>query len=281
MTGTVFNIQPYSLHDGPGIRTVVFLKGCPLRCPWCSNPESQKREPEVYFDKSKCIAGKGCGLCGGLCENAVKLSNGEAYAQLCPSKAINIYGREMTVEEIIDRVESESIFYGDDGGITLSGGEPFMQPEFATELLREAKLRRLNTAAETCGCCDTEHLRQAARYIDHILYDIKCIDPHKHKKFTGRDNALILKNIKMLFREFPDLAKLIRTPVIPGFNDSEEDIKAIAEFLKEYKNYRYELLPYHRFGEGKYKMLGRRYADIPKRLDDELFERLKQYELEL
>lgn len=281
MTGTVFNIQPYSLHDGPGIRTVVFLKGCPLRCPWCSNPESQKREPEVYFDKSKCIAGMGCGLCGGLCENTVKLSNGAAYAQLCPSNAINIYGREMTVEEIIDRVESESVFYGDDGGITLSGGEPFMQPEFATELLREAKHRRINTAVETCGCCDMNDLREAARYLDHILYDIKCTDPHKHKKFTGRDNALILKNIKMLFREFPDVTKLIRTPVIPGFNDSEEDIKAIAEFLKEYKNYRYELLPYHRFGEGKYEMLGRRYADIPQRLNDELFERLKQYELEL
>lgn len=278
MTGRIFNIQPYSLHDGPGIRTIVFLKGCPLRCRWCSNPESQELAPQLYFDSEKCIRDSGCDLCGGLCGRALSAEDGAQYAGLCPSGAIGIYGKEMSVEEILDRVECESAFYAHgEGGLTLSGGEPFMQAEFAGALLKEAKRRRIHTAVETCGFCDTEVLRQAAEYIDSILYDIKCMDGEKHRKFTGQGNALILKNLDMLFRDFPRLHKHIRTPVIPGFNDTAEDIGAIAEFLGRYENFRYELLPYHRFGERKYRMLGRSYADIPKKLDERLFEQLRSY----
>ncbi|MGM9936142.1 MAG: glycyl-radical enzyme activating protein [Candidatus Ornithomonoglobus sp.] len=280
MTGTVFNIQPYSLHDGPGIRTNVFLKGCPLRCIWCSNPESQKSEPQLYFDKSKCIKDKNCNLCGGLCERVLATDGDKKYADICPSGAIGIYGREMSVDEILDRVESESAFYTHgDGGMTLSGGEPFMQGDFALALLREAKRRCIHTAVETCGFCDTDILRQAAPYIDYIMYDIKCLDSDKHKRFTGQGNALILKNLGMLFEEFPKLHKHIRTPVVPDFNDTENDIKTISDFLMGHMNYSYELLVYHRFGEGKYKMLGREYAKIPKKLDEELFKKLKTYEV--
>lgn len=280
MTGTIFNIQPYSLHDGPGIRTNVFLKGCPMRCLWCANPESQEVFPQAYFDKSKCISDSGCNLCQGLREKVSLIDDGEKYADLCPSGAISIYGREMSIGEVLNRVESESAFYAHgSGGMTLSGGEPFMQGEFTLELLKEARRRRIHTAVETCGFCDTELLHQAAQYIDYIMYDIKCMDSEKHKRFTGQGNALILKNLEMLFDEFPALHKHIRTPVIPNFNDNENDIKMIADFLQKHTNYSYELLPYHRFGEGKYEMLGRKYAEIPKKLDEELFETLKTYEV--
>ncbi len=285
MTGTVFNIQSYSLHDGPGIRTIVFLKGCPLRCIWCSNPESQDIRPQMYFDNSKCINNMGCGLCSGVCEygavfngkiNFEKCTNCGKCAEACPSNAIGIYGETMTAQQVADRIEQESAFYRHGGGgLTLSGGEPFMQGEFALEILREAKRRRINTAAETCGCCDTKILRQAAGLLDYIMYDVKLIDEKKHIRYIGFSNKRILANLEVLFEEFPDLHKHIRTPVIPTVNDNENEIRAIKDFLKGRDNYTYELLPYHRFGQGKYEFIGRKYPDLPERLDDDLFERLK------
>lgn len=285
MIGTVFNIQSYSLHDGPGIRTIVFLKGCPLRCIWCSNPESQETHPQVYLDSSKCIHDKGCNFCGEICPKGAAVNGGLNFercdhcgkcVEACPSKAIGLYGRTMTASELVDRAERESAFYRHGrGGITLSGGEPFMQGEFALEILREAKQRRIHTAAETCGCCDTDVLRQAAELLDYILFDIKILDEQKHINYTGGSNKRILQNLDMLFAEFPKLHKHIRTPVIPTVNDNEQDIAAIKSFLKGRENYTYELLPYHRFGQGKYKMLGRTYPDLPERLDESLFERLK------
>lgn len=285
MTGTVFNIQNYSLHDGPGIRTVVFLKGCPLRCIWCSNPESQETYPQIYFDESKCIHEKGCSMCSQICSygafsegklDHAKCMNCGKCAEICPSKAVSIYGKTMSAEEIIDLVEQDSAFYRHGkGGLTLSGGEPFMQGEFALEILRLAKQRRISTAAETCGCCDTEILRKAANLLGSIMFDVKMLDEQKHIRYTGGSNKIILKNLEMLFEEFPDLHKRIRTPVIPTVNDNESDIAAIRDFLKGRGNYTYELLPYHRFGQGKYKMLGRKYPELPERLDDGLFYRLK------
>ncbi len=284
MTGTVFNIQPYSLHDGPGIRTVVFLKGCPMRCEWCANPESQSISPQVWFDREKCISGKGCSFCAKLTDisrfdPAAFDGETKSFESICPCGALGVYGREMTVGEIIDRVEAESVFYGEDGGLTLSGGEPFMQGEFAIELLREAKRRHINTAAETCGQCSKEVLRRAAGLLDHIMFDIKLIDEERHRRYTGCSNRQILDNLEMLFAEFPKLRKRIRTPVIPTVNDNEEDIRAIAGLLSGRENYSYELLPYHRFGVGKYRLLGREYAAIPDKLDSELFEKLKQLTL--
>ncbi|SDA30390.1 pyruvate formate lyase activating enzyme [Ruminococcus sp. YE71] len=273
MRGTVFNIQSYSLHDGPGIRTIVFLKGCPLRCGWCSNPESQETFPEVYFDKEKCISDKGCGFCSALCDigsfsasraNAELCGSCDAFRSVCPSGALGVYGYEAEVGDILDRVEAESAFYSHGGGgMTLSGGEPFMQGEFALELLRESKRRRINTAAETCGMCRSDVLRDAAGLLDTVLFDIKTLDEQKHIEHTGCSNKMILENLEMLFSDFPKLRKIIRTPVIPGVNDSERELSDIRRFLDGRENFRHELLPYHRFGERKYALLGRGCSTYP------------------
>ena len=284
--GVVFNIQHYSLHDGPGIRTVVFLKGCPLRCAWCSNPESQHPYPELYFDKDKCIYDRGCGFCEKLCSQGAimngcvdftKCTNCLSCAGVCPSRALSVYGRKMSISEIIEEAEREQVFYRHGGGgITLSGGEPLMQAEFAIELLKAAKERHIHTAIETCGYADTAVLLEAARYLDFILYDVKILDERKHERATGVSNRLILKNLEALFSAFPKTPKLIRTPVIPGVNDTEEEIRAITDFLKPFDNYCYELLPYHRFGEKKYKMLGRAVPMIENRLDEKKFQQLRR-----
>ncbi|MGN0649658.1 MAG: glycyl-radical enzyme activating protein [Oscillospiraceae bacterium] len=285
MSGIVFNIQSYSLHDGPGIRTIIFLKGCPLQCIWCANPESQESAPQVYFNSGKCIYSKGCSLCTEVCSQGAvgggtldfeRCINCGKCSEICPSKAISIYGREMTAAEAVDIAERDSAFFRHGGGgLTLSGGEPFMQAEFALEILREAKHRRIDTSAETCGCCNTEVLRQAAGMLNSIIYDIKILDEEKHIRYTGGSNKMILENLEMLFSEFPRLHKHIRTPVIPTVTDSEEDISAIRDFLRGRDNYTYELLPYHRFGEKKYEFLGRKIPALPERLDENTFERLK------
>lgn len=278
--GIVFNLQPYSLHDGSGIRTVVFLKGCPLRCRWCSNPESQNFYPEVGVFPEKCIAGKGCDWCVSACpETALSLETGAVVldrglctrclrcAEECPAGALTVYGTSMSVGDVLDAVERDAAFYRHGGGgMTLSGGEPLAQPEFALSLLREAGRRRIRTDMETCGCCEEEDLRRAAPLLDHIFFDIKLVENEAHLRETGGSNRRILQNLKMLFREFPDLPKTIRTPVIPGVNDSPEQLASIRTFLEEASvvdgvglPFTYELLPYHRFGVGKYRALGRGY----------------------
>lgn len=278
--GIVFNLQPYSLHDGPGIRTVVFLKGCPLRCRWCSNPESQNFYPEVGVFPDKCIAENGCNWCLGTCsqqalslkEASIALDRSRCVRCLqcveeCPAGALVPYGKTMTVGDVLTVVERDSAFYRHgSGGMTLSGGEPLAQPEFALELLKEAKRRRIHTSMETCGCCEEENLKKAAPFLDHIFFDLKLLEEEAHLRETGGSNQVILQNLKMLFREFPDLPKTIRTPVIPGVNDSPEELAAIQHWLEEAsyadgtpKPYTYETLPYHRFGVGKYRALGRAY----------------------
>ena len=278
--GIVFNLQPYSLHDGAGIRTVVFLKGCPLRCRWCSNPESQNFYPEVGVFPEKCIAGKGCDWCVDACpETALSLETGTVRldrdlctrclrcAEECPAGALTVYGTPMSVGDVLNAVEGDAAFYRHGGGgMTLSGGEPLAQPEFALGLLQEARRRRIRTDMETCGCCKEEDLREAAPLLDHIFFDIKLMENEAHLRETGGSNRSILQNLRMLFREFPDLPKTIRTPVIPGVNDSPEQLASIRSFLEEAsvvdgegRPYTYELLPYHRFGVGKYRALGRSY----------------------
>lgn len=288
--GYVINIQPYSVHDGPGIRTIVFLKGCPLRCKWCSNPESQKSEPELAYNSSKCILSSGCIECLSLCSNnEIRKTEGNEitidrnidmdpniFADACPSKALSVYGKLMTVDEVLNAVEKDSVFYArSGGGLTISGGEPLNQPEFTIELLKAAKKRRMNTAIETCGYTNWSNLEQAAEFLDTVLLDIKCINESKHKKFTGVSNKIILDNFTKLCEKFPKLNKLVRTPVIPGFNDSEEDIKQIVDFLKGKPNINYELLAYHRFGESKYEYIGRQYPMGDVKLDEEKMKKLR------
>ena len=287
--GVVFNIQKFSVHDGEGIRTLVFLKGCPLRCRWCSNPESQNAKPEHAFNPSRCLTAQVCGRCLKACPTgALSLVDGlilhdrskcqECFAcvRACPSGAQSVYGESMSVGQVLDKVEEDGVFYHrSGGGMTLSGGEAMMQHEFANALLREARRRHVNTTIETCGCYSYEYLQEACRHLNKLIFDIKCLDPVLHKQHTGVDNSLILENFTKVCEEFPDLPILVRTPVVPGFNDSEDEILAIREFIPRRSNISYELLAYHRMGQPKYSYLGRRYELEGVTLDDVRMERLK------
>ena len=269
---TIFNIQRYSLHDGNGIRTVLFLKGCPLRCLWCCNPESQSPEKELIYRKSRCIGVDKCGLCKKfgdgsgvnfgedgkvlldmtLCRSRVELS------KICPSGAIKTEGRIISIEEALEIVQQDEIFYRGKGGLTLSGGEPLAQ-EASVELLKKAKEEHINTAIESCGFVPTQRLLDAAAYLDEIFFDVKSLNAEKHKEYTGVSNEQVLFNLKELKTAFPEKRIRVRTPVIPGFNDSYEELDSIKAFLDSIGITIWERLPYHSFGVGKYEMLGRKY----------------------
>lgn len=288
--GTVFNIQKFSVHDGEGIRTLVFLKGCPLHCLWCSNPESQNVKPEHAFNPSRCLSAQVCGRCLKVCPSgALGLVEGiilhdrsrctecMACVHACPSGAQSIYGESMSVEQVLNKVEEDGVFYHrSGGGMTLSGGEALTQHEFAHALLREGKRHHINTTIETCGCYPYGHLYEACKHLDKLIFDIKSLNPLKHKEFTGVDNALILKNFTAICEDFPYLPMLVRTPVVPGFNDSDDDILAIREFIPRRPNIEYELLTYHRMGQPKYSYLGRRYELDDVKADEARMERLRE-----
>ena len=271
--GMVFNIQKYSVHDGPGIRTIVFLKGCALSCRWCSNPESQRREPELAFNAGRCLGVSKCGHCIVACPyGSITLGDDDRLninrnhcaachmpcAAACPAQGLLVYGKERTVDDVLNVVEQDMAFYArSGGGLTLSGGEPLLQGEFALALLREARARRIKTAVETCGMVSSETIRAAAEYLNYVLFDIKHMDSAAHEAQTGLPNTRILENFRILAEGFPDLPILARTPVIPGFNDNEKTVAAIANFLKPFERVEYEMLPYHRLGTQKYQFLDR------------------------
>jgi len=267
--GIIFNLQRYSIHDGPGIRTTVFLKGCPLRCLWCQNPESQASQPEIFFDREKCT---GCGTCVQACpEGAIEIKDGKSRtnrqlckgigrcAEVCPNEARNLIGRYVTAGEVFKEVKADEIFYlRSGGGVTLSGGEPLAQPEFAIALLKLCKDAGINTALDTSGYARWETLKRVLEYVDLVLYDFKHMDPVEHKKCTGVSNDLILDNARKIHHEL-SITILVRVPIIPGYNDSVENIEATARFIaKELdKSIKVHLLPYHRLGEVKYERLER------------------------
>lgn len=272
--GTVFNIQKYSVHDGPGIRTIVFIKGCTLRCRWCSNPESQSLAPEIAVNPGKCLTVDKCKRCMDVCPNMALGFNEDGYivrdpeacqqcltcADHCPTNALNVYGYEITVDDALKRVEEDETFYArSGGGLTMSGGEPLMQSQFALALLREAKRRRINTCIETCGNVPWPVLEEAAQYLNTVYFDLKNIDDLKHVQATGGGNQQILENLRRLVETYPKLPVTVRTPVVPGVNDTEEDIAAIAAFVDTLPGVEYELLQYHRMGLPKYGYLGREY----------------------
>ena len=277
--GIVLNIQHFSTHDGPGIRTNVFLKGCSLRCKWCSNPESIHPKPELAYNPSKCIGKKECGLClkPPFPEGAMYVIEGaddkvhvnwdlavdcdKETVSHCPTGALHLFGQEMTVAEVLDEVEQDSAFYHESGGgITLSGGECLLQPDFSAALLAGAHQRGINTAIETAGNVPWRFIEKVLAHVDVMLHDHKLTDPDRHKKWCGADNSRILENFKKAYVTFPQTKFIARTPLIPGVNEDEEHIRAVLAFIRPHQNVvDYELLPYHRFGESKYGFLGRVY----------------------
>ena len=289
--GMVFNVQKYSVHDGPGIRTIVFLKGCSLSCRWCSNPESQQREPELAFNAGRCLGVSKCGHCIVACPyGSITLGDDDKLrvnrshctachmpcAAACPAQGLLVYGKQRTVDDVLNVVEQDMAFYArSGGGLTLSGGEPLLQGEFAVALLREARARRIKTAVETCGMVSAETVRAAAEYLNYVLFDIKHMDSAEHEAQTGLPNKRILENFRILAEEFPNLPILARTPIIPGFNDSEQAITNIAQFLKPYEHVEYEMLPYHRLGTQKYQFLDRPVPMGEVKLDAEHMNRLQ------
>jgi len=269
--GLVFSIERYAIHDGPGIRTLVFLKGCPLRCSWCDNPEGQESYPQLIFFSNKCI---GCEKCLEVCPtNATSLSkdgkikidrkmciNCGECAKACPSGARIISGKYMTVKEVVDEVLKDLAFYQNSGGgITLSGGEVTMQAEFARETLKACKEYGINTAIETCGYSKWENFSKVLEFTDLVLYDIKCMNPLRHKEYTGVSNELILENVKKIAEM--GIPIIIRVPVIPGFNSSENHMRELIGFVKDSVKTvkKIHFLPYHELGVGKYERLGRKY----------------------
>ena len=285
--GTVFNIQKYSLHDGPGIRTTVFLKGCPLCCPWCHNPESQKPEPEVIFFETRCV---GCGSCVKVCPAGVAgnflttLANSRTVCdtnihsppashagctacglcvQACAYGAREVVGKSMSADEVMSEVLRDRIFYDQSGGgVTFSGGEPMMQPEFLRELLLRCRAEGLRTTVDTSGFAAWEAFEAVVPLVDVFLYDVKLMDETRHRQYVGTPNRLILDNLRRLAPLASSLGKavLARVPLIPGINDDVLNIESTGEFLQECGIRQVSVLPYHQMGIEKYRRLGREYG---------------------
>lgn len=266
----IFNIQKCSIHDGVGLRTLVFFKGCPLHCLWCANPESQSYDVEIMENPGKCI---GCGACLKVCpHNAIQMTEGGpqihrsrcrgcmACVDRCYAASKYAVGREYGIEELYEEINKDSVFYSiKGGGVTFSGGEPLSHPEYLTQIARVCRERGINIAVESCGVGDFERFKEALPYIDSMFLDIKHIDSEKHRELTGRGNKVILQNIRRI-NEW-EIPLIIRTPIIPGYNDSAENVQGIAKLLTTLSGVQsYELLPYHEFGKNKYASLGRAYA---------------------
>lgn len=295
ITGTVLNIQRFCSHDGPGTRTNVFLKGCSLRCKWCSNPESIHPKPEMSYDPRHC-KGKECSIClkDPFPKNAFYFVEGddstvkvnwhltkgidEQLTSLCPTGALEMFGKKMTAGEVLEEVlKDESMYRNTGGGVTISGGECLLQPDFTAAILRGAHESGVNTAIETACNVPWSFVEKVLPHVDTMLHDHKLSIPERHKKWTGVDNKRVLENFKKAYETFTEVEFIARTPLIPGINADEEHVRFVLDFIRPHKNViDYELLPYHRFGLGKYSLLGEVYelADF-KSPSDELVQRLQ------
>ncbi len=284
----ITNIQGYSIHDGPGIRTVVFFKGCPLSCKWCANPECISGRPQIGFLELLC---KGCGKCVETCpDNAVNMDKGKhridyslcsscgKCSDSCSYGALVKYGNPMTVDEVWDEVRRDKMFYDTSGGgVTVSGGEPLLHPEFVRKLFKLCRSENIDTCIETCGAVPSDAFYEVLPVTDHFLFDLKHLDSEIHKKYTGLSNDRILENAALLVENGADV--VFRNPLIPGINDTEANIEAASAFIKGFgkKDLRLELMPFHRLGKDKYRALGLKYSvgdlDI---MDNETLESVKK-----
>ena len=287
--GTIFNIQRFSVQDGPGIRTTVFVKGCPLLCPWCSNPESQQFHFEVAHVESLC---QQCGRCVAECElqaitltpemgisiDRDKCNNCGKCIEVCPNNAMKMFGEEVTVEEVYDIIAKDRLYYqSSGGGMTISGGEPLTQARFAAALFERCQRAGIHTTMDTTGYGSQSDLEMVLPHIDLVLFDLKVIDPTRHKAIVKVSNNIILRNAKHIVESGTQM--IIRVPLIPGLTDADENIENIADFVCELGgNIPVNILPYHRFGMGKYAMLNRAYPlQDTDRLPDERLEAILEY----
>lgn len=265
--GTVFDAQRFSLHDGPGLRTCLFLKGCGLHCSWCANPEGLRRTKDIAVLADECF---GCGDCLSACEpGALKLEAGRLdwtenicdrcgqCIRVCPSEAIKGIGEDISASVAVTRMLRDAAFFRSGGGITLTGGEPALQPAFALAVLQLAREEGLNTAMETCGFAPWSNYEPLLPFLDLIMLDIKHMDPIRHRQETGGDNEIVLENAKRFAKSGVPLT--VRVPLIPGFNANAQDLGAIAQFAADLHVPEIHLLPYHTLGRSKYVALGREY----------------------
>lgn len=264
LTGILFEIKRFSTHDGPGVRTTLFLKGCPLHCRWCHNPESIAPQPQLAYYKNKCI---NCGECVAVCpEHAHVLANGQhslirdkcrncgTCEAVCLGNALRLYGREITVDEAVKLAAEDRDFYGSDGGVTLSGGEPLLQAEFCYELFSKLRQDGINTAVDTCGCVGWNVIERIIPVTDLFLFDFKHSDSSEHRRLTGRGNELIIANLQHLSESGAGIE--IRIPLIPGSNDSEINLLNTGKLLRKLKLEKVKVLPYHAMASTKYAALG-------------------------
>lgn len=286
MKANIFNIQKFSVHDGPGIRTTVFFKGCPLKCIWCHNPESQNAIQEILYDKNKCTF---CGNCIKECKNnAIEIINNKLITNMdkcsftgdciicCINSARQIAGKEYTVEDVMKEALKDSVFYKNSkGGVTLSGGEPLIQVDFVEDLLIRLKKENIHTAVDTCGAVNFETLERVSKYTDLFLYDLKSMDDNKHILYTGVSNKNIIDNLIKLTQIHNNIN--LRLPLIEGFNADENHIIEILELIKNTNIKKINLLPYHDIAIHKYEKLGRSYDSYKmKKPTDEKLKRFKE-----
>lgn len=288
----VANIERFAIHDGPGIRTTVFLKGCPLYCPWCANPETQSLCPELLYTKSRCV---GCRACESVCPTGAITFDQDGHfhyhqsvckccracVQTCLQDAVEFHGNDMEVDDIMAEVMKDKDYYDNsNGGITVSGGEPFVQLDGLVAIIKAGKEKGLNTAVETTGNYPLQMLQQAEPYIDHFLYDIKHLDDQILKAVAGGNGSLIKANLKYLTDKNADKVN-VRMPIIPGFNFDEDLLKKTLDYLYKTGVRKVSLLPYHTLGKVKYEKMGQVYQLSGAMLYEEDLEELHQYALQL